>query len=41
MISALVIQISIAINNAKMYADLLIKERISKELELAARIQKR
>lgn len=41
MISALVIQISIAINNAKMYADLLIKERISKELELAARIQKK
>lgn len=41
MISALVIQISIAINNAKIYADLLIKERISKELELAARIQKK
>lgn len=41
MISALVIQVSIAINNAKMYSDLLVKERISKELELAARMQKK
>ncbi|MGL4687826.1 MAG: PP2C family protein-serine/threonine phosphatase [Fusobacteriaceae bacterium] len=39
-ISALVIQISIAINNAQIYADLLIKERISKELELASKMQK-
>jgi sigma-B regulation protein RsbU (phosphoserine phosphatase) len=39
-ISALVIQISIAINNAQIYADLLEKERISQELEVAARIQR-
>jgi sigma-B regulation protein RsbU (phosphoserine phosphatase) len=39
-ISALVIQISIAINNAQIYADLLVKERISKELEVAAKIQR-
>ncbi|MGL4307768.1 PP2C family protein-serine/threonine phosphatase [Cetobacterium sp. SF1] len=40
-ISALAIQVAIAINNAQIYSDLLIKERISKELEVAARIQKR
>jgi len=39
-ISALVIQISIAINNAQIYADLLVKERMSKELEVAAKIQR-
>jgi len=39
-ISALVIQISIAINNAQIYADLLVKERMSQELEVAARIQR-
>ncbi|WP_429249252.1 GAF domain-containing SpoIIE family protein phosphatase [Fusobacterium sp. PH5-29] len=39
-ISALVIQISIAINNAQIYRDLLIKERISQELEVAAKIQR-
>ncbi|MGX6591480.1 sigma-B regulation protein RsbU (phosphoserine phosphatase) [Cetobacterium ceti] len=40
-VSALAIQVAIAINNAQIYSDLLIKERISKELEVAARIQKR
>lgn len=40
-ISALAIQVANAINNAKMYSELLIKERISKELELASKIQKR
>lgn len=40
-ISALVIQISIAINNARIYSDLLVKERMSKELELASRMQKK
>ncbi|MBC2855854.1 MAG: PP2C family protein-serine/threonine phosphatase [Cetobacterium sp.] len=40
-ISALAIQVAIAINNAQIYSDLLIKERISKELEVAARIQRR
>jgi sigma-B regulation protein RsbU (phosphoserine phosphatase) len=40
-ISALAIQVANAINNAKMYAELLIKERISKELEVASKIQKR
>ena len=39
-ISALVIQISIAINNAQIYRDLLTKERISQELEVAAKIQR-
>lgn len=41
LISSLVIQISIAINNAQIYSELLIKERISKELEVAARMQKK
>lgn len=40
-ISALAIQVSIAINNAQIYSDLVVKERISKELEVASRIQKR
>lgn len=40
-ISALAIQVSIAINNAQIYSDLVIKERISKELEVASKIQKR
>lgn len=40
-ISALVIQVSIAINNAQIYSDLIIKERMSNELEVAARIQKK
>lgn len=40
-ISALTIQVAIAINNAQIYADLLIKERISQELEVASKIQKR
>lgn len=40
-ISALVIQVSIAINNAQVYSELLIKERISKELDVASRIQKK
>ncbi len=40
-ISALVIQVSIAINNAQIYADLIVKERMSNELEVAARIQKK
>ena len=39
-ISALTIQVAIAINNAKIYADLRVKERISQELEGASRIQK-
>lgn len=39
-ISALTIQVAIAINNAKIYADLRVKERISQELEVASRIQK-
>lgn len=39
-ISALTIQVAIAINNAKIYADLRVKERISQELEVAARIQR-
>lgn len=39
-IAALTIQVAIAINNAKIYADLRVKERISQELEVAARIQK-
>ena len=39
-ISALVIQMSIAINNAQIYRDLVIKERISQELEVAAKIQR-
>lgn len=40
-ISALVIQVAIAINNAQIYSELLIKERISNELDVAARIQKK
>ncbi len=40
-ISALVIQVSIAINNAKIYSELLIKERMSNELDVASRIQKK
>ncbi|MDP0494508.1 MAG: SpoIIE family protein phosphatase [Fusobacterium sp. JB021] len=40
-ISALTIQVAIAINNAKIYADLRIKERISQELEVASRIQQK
>ncbi|WP_320046003.1 PP2C family protein-serine/threonine phosphatase [uncultured Ilyobacter sp.] len=40
-ISALAIQVANAINNAKMYEELLVKERISKELEVASRIQKK
>jgi len=40
MISALGIQASIAIDNAMNYAELLEKERISQELELASSIQK-
>lgn len=40
-ISALVIQVSIAINNAQIYSELLIKERISNELDVASRIQKK
>ncbi len=40
-ISALVIQVAIAINNAKIYSELLIKERISNELDVASRIQKK
>lgn len=40
-ISALVIQVSIAINNAQIYSALLVKERMSNELEVAARIQKK
>ncbi|MGL5377965.1 MAG: SpoIIE family protein phosphatase, partial [Cetobacterium sp.] len=40
-ISALTIQVAIAINNAQIYSDLLIKERMSQELEVASRIQKR
>lgn len=39
--SALVIQVSIAINNAQIYSELLIKERISNELDVASRIQKK
>lgn len=40
MISALAIQTSIAIDNANNHTELLIKERISQELDLAANIQK-
>ncbi len=40
MVSALGIQASIAIDNAMSYAELLEKERISQELELASSIQK-
>lgn len=41
MISALAIQASIAINNSKSHNDLLEKERLSQEIELASTIQKR
>jgi sigma-B regulation protein RsbU (phosphoserine phosphatase) len=40
-ISALVIQVAIAINNAQIYSELLVKERISNELDVASRIQKK
>jgi len=40
-ISALAIQVASAINNAKIYAELLVKERLSQELEVASRIQKK
>lgn len=40
MISALAIQASIAIDNANSHTELLVKERISQELNLAANIQK-
>lgn len=40
-ISALAIQVASAINNAQIYAELLVKERLSQELEVASRIQKR
>lgn len=40
MISALAIQASIAIDNANSHLELLVKERISQELDLAANIQK-
>lgn len=40
MISALAIQAAIAIDNANSHAELLIKERIQRELDLAANIQK-
>ena len=40
-ISALVIQVSIAINNAQIYSELIVKERMSNELDVASRIQKK
>lgn len=40
-ISALAIQVAIAINNSQIYSDLLVKERISQELNVASRIQKK
>lgn len=40
-ISALVIQVSIAINNAQIYSELIVKERISNELDVASKIQKK
>lgn len=40
-ISALAIQVASAINNAQIYAELLVKERLSQELEVASRIQKK
>ena len=39
-ISALAIQVAIAINNALIYSELIIKERLDNELEVAANIQK-
>lgn len=39
-ISALTLQLSISINNAENYKELVIKERVLKELEMAATIQK-
>jgi sigma-B regulation protein RsbU (phosphoserine phosphatase) len=39
-ISALSLHVAIAINNAKMYGELLEKERIQKEIAIAAEIQK-
>jgi len=38
-ISALALQVAIAINNALMYSELIIKERLDRELEVAANIQ--
>ena len=40
-ISALVIQVSIAINNAQIYSELIVNERMSNELDVASRIQKK
>lgn len=40
-LSALAIQVAIAINNAQIYSDLVIKEKMSQELEVASRIQKK
>lgn len=40
-IAALTLQVAIAINNAKIYSELLVKERMSQELEVASKIQKR
>ena len=40
-ISALVIQVSIAINNAQIYSELIVKERMSNELDVASRIPKK
>lgn len=40
-ISALALQVAIAINNSQIYSDLLVKERISQELNVASRIQKK
>ena len=39
-ISALAMQVAIALNNSIMYSELAIKERIAKELSIAANIQK-
>ncbi len=41
MISALAIQVAVAINNALIYSELIIKERIDNELQVASSIQKR
>ena len=40
-ISALAIQVAIAINNALIYSELIIKERLDNELEVASNIQKK
>ncbi|TDT68589.1 sigma-B regulation protein RsbU (phosphoserine phosphatase) [Hypnocyclicus thermotrophus] len=39
-ISALAMHVAIAINNSKVYSELAIKERLNKELNIAAKIQK-